>query len=118
MQGNVAKALSGNNALKVNVIETATNVVSGQEILPAAADYSYAVFHVAYSASAAGSATLNSGSTAIYAPLTLAGAGTVAVGNPESNQPLCKTAIGASLTLTTTGTASHVVAIIYAKIPR
>src|ERR1043165_595786 len=116
MSDSVVTSVSGNKAQKFTVLANATNVVAAQSVFPAAPGFYYEVYHVCYSASAAGSVTLNNGSTAMYAPLTLGGAGTVSAGNPASGQPICRTAPGAALTITPTGTATHVAAIVYAKL--
>lgn len=102
---------------KQRAFETVTSPDTDEEIVAAVAGKRIAVFYVEIRADADATATFGSASTAIDAPEYIAASGGSNRGNPDNQTPLFLTKPGEALTLTTLGTASVSVRVIWAPIP-
>jgi hypothetical protein len=102
---------------KQRAFETITSPDTAEELVAAVASKRIAVFYAEIRASADAVVTFNSASTAIDAPEYAAANGGSNRGNPDNQTPLFVTEVGEALTVTSTGTASVSVRVIWAPIP-
>lgn len=102
---------------KQRAFETVTSPDTAEEIVAAVTGKRIAVFYAEIRADADAIATYNSASTAIDAPEYVAANGGSNRGSPDNQTPLFATNAGEALTITTLGTASISVRVIWAPIP-
>jgi hypothetical protein len=102
---------------KQRAFETITSPDTAEEVVAAVTGKKIAVFYVELRADADATVTFNSASTAIDAPEYVAASGGSNRGNPDNQTPLFITKASEALTVTSTGTASVSVRVIWAPIP-
>lgn len=102
---------------KQRAFETVTSPDTAEEVVAAVTGKRIAVFYVELRADAAATVTFNSASTAIDSPEYVAASGGSNRGSPDNQTPLFITNSGEALTVTSTGTASVSVRVIWAPIP-
>lgn len=102
---------------KQRAFETITSPDTAEEIVAAVSGKRIAVFYAEVRADADAVTTFNSASTAIDAPEYVAGKGGSNRGSPDNQTPLFITKESEALTITSTGTASVSVRVIWAPIP-
>jgi hypothetical protein len=102
---------------KQRAFETVTSPDTAEEIVAAVTGKRIAVFYAEIRADADAVVTFNSASTAIDAPEYAAASGGSNRGSPDNQTPLFITQPGEALTVTSTGTASVSIRVIWAPIP-
>jgi hypothetical protein len=109
--------MGGTFVAKQRAFESITSPDTDEELVAAVTGKRIGVFYVEIRASADAVVTFNSASTAIDAPEYVAANGGSNRGNPDNQTPLFITNFGEALTVTSTGTASVSVRVIWAPIP-
>ena len=102
---------------KQRAFETVNSPDTAEEIVAAVTGKRIAVFYAEIRADADAVTTFNSNTTAIDAPEYVAANGGSNRGSPDNQTPLFVTETGQALTITSTGTASVSVRVIWAPIP-